>query len=116
MSDAGSPVDDVPSTDECFESTGRGSNASLLADDRRSMVDGFWFDELGCLRCDELDSLGRMAPTPTTRRRNAVRVSPGDEPGRVLREKQALESKEPQERQRHATRPQGAVRIKPSRV
>jgi hypothetical protein len=45
-----------------------------------------------------------------------VRVSPGDEPGRVLRERKALKSREPQERQRHATRPQGVVRIKPPRV
>jgi hypothetical protein len=45
-----------------------------------------------------------------------VRVSPGDEPGRVLWEKQALESIEPHERQRHATRPQGVARTKPSRV
>lgn len=39
------------------------------------------------------------------RRRNAVRVSPGDEPGRVLREMKALKSMEPQERQRHETGP-----------
>jgi hypothetical protein len=51
-----------------------------------------------------------------TRRRNVERVSPGDEPGGVLRGRKTLESKEPQERQRHATRPQGVARIKPSRV
>jgi len=51
-----------------------------------------------------------------TRRRNVERVSPGDEPGGVLRGKEALESVEPQERQRHETRPQGVVRIKPPRV
>jgi hypothetical protein len=51
-----------------------------------------------------------------TRRRNVERVSLGDEPRGVLRGIQALESVEPQERQRHETRPQGVVRINPPRV
>jgi hypothetical protein len=53
---------------------------------------------------------------PGTRRRNVERVSPGDEPGGVLRGRKALESVEPQERQQHETRLQGVVRTKPPRV
>lgn len=51
-----------------------------------------------------------------TRRRNVERVSPGDEPGGVLRGRNALESVEPQERQQHETRLRGVVRTKPPRV
>lgn len=58
------------------------------------------------------DSLERSG----TRRKNVERVSPGDEPGGVLRGMFALESVEPQERQQHETRLRGVVRTKPPRV
>jgi hypothetical protein len=92
------------------------SNVSLLADGSAP--------RMTASSSASFDVRGRTSSVPSgdgfrqrrARRRNVVRVSPGDEPGRVLREKKALESREPQERQRHAKRPRGAVRINPPRV